>query len=58
MSWQVTTEKTGTKEEVEEFVKRYFEDYHPAGYGTRVESMYTKPDGSYYVKISRARSCD
>jgi hypothetical protein len=53
--------------EMENFIQSYFQEYHPAGYDTRVDSIKAVPiyfDGKfkgiikYEVTISRLDSCD
>ena len=37
---------------------KYFDEYHPAGYGTFVESMGKNEKGEWEAKITRSTSCD
>jgi len=48
---------TGSPEEVEIAIAKYFNCYHPAGYGTYITSDKTE-NGVRTVYISRYRSCD
>lgn len=62
MSWQVLVTLEVEAKDADKAIAEYMRDYHPAGYGTRVESItpYTDANGKQMkkIKISRARSCD
>lgn len=62
MSWQVSSTYEVKPEEVEKTIADYFRNYHPAGYGTRVESktpfVNDKGENMVRIKFTRARSCD
>lgn len=46
-----------TREQLQEQIDRYFRSYHPAGYGTDVESI-REENGVWKATVSRNRSCD
>jgi hypothetical protein len=39
-------------------IKKYFIQYHPAGYGTRIEVQHENRDGTVRVEIWRWASCE
>ena len=51
---------------LEDFIKSYFKEFHPAGYGTQIDEIKAKPihkNGEfkwieYEITISRLESCD
>ena len=55
-----------TAKEMEDFIKSYFKEFHPAGYGTQIDEIKAKPihkNGEfkwveYKITISRLESCD
>lgn len=50
---------TGSKEEVESDVERYFKEFIPAGYGTRVvQEPKDLGGGIWEAKLSRSSSCE
>ena len=51
------TLSSGSLEGLEELIVKYMYQYHPAGYGTKVDKRYEK-DGMFYADISRYSSCD
>lgn len=49
---------TGCRESVDRATQKIFNDYHPAGYGTRLKSLRKLDDGNTEVIIWRAASCE
>lgn len=40
-------------------IVKYFDEYHPAGYGTFVDEMYYNKDKQQWeAKVTRSTSCD
>lgn len=55
---QVKIDKTfPTMEQAEEFKEEYYNQYHPAGYGTTL-SVTKQDNGTYRVTGYRSSSCD
>ena len=60
------TKSFTTAQEMEDFIKSYFKEFHPAGYGTSIKEVEILPiydTGifqyiNYEVTLSRAESCD
>jgi len=51
-------EKTfDTEAQADEFIERYCQNYHPAGYGTWCRKV-PQSDGKVLIKTSRGDSCD
>jgi hypothetical protein len=48
----------GDKEEIEKWCEKLKGDYHPAGYGTRIEVCQGTQSDSWYAKYYRYGSCD
>lgn len=46
-----------TKARLKQKIKDYLADYHPAGYGTRVDKKYFR-QGMYHAELTRWNSCD
>lgn len=46
-----------TRAEAEQWRDKYYQNYHPAGYGT-VITISEEADGSFTAKGSRGTSCD
>lgn len=46
-----------TREAAEQFITRYLQDYHPAGYGTRFKEP-VQEGGHWSVSGYRYSSCD
>lgn len=53
-----TYEITGDIHGVLTMVRLCFEDWHPTGYGTRVQEIKMLDNGSYCAKVWRANSAD
>ncbi len=54
----VTVTFTGKARKVNSDVKRYFKDYHPCGYGTRIRKKTKNADGTITVIVERWYTCD
>ena len=50
---------SGTLDEVLARIKEVFAEWHPMGYGTRVQSIaHTYGEPPYQARIARSNSCD
>ena len=47
-----------TYKECAEKIKDYYNNYHPAGYGTWISGILQKDDGTFFAIGTRASSCD
>ena len=54
----IYTEFEGELKDVLNQVIRYFQDYSPSGYGTKIERTRVNPDGTVWVSVSRYSSSD
>lgn len=44
--------------ELETQIAKYFEQYHPAGYGTKIKVEPFETQGKWYCMLERFNSCD
>jgi hypothetical protein len=56
--WETKTTVNGPTQEVNTYIEKYFNDYHPSGYGTHVVSTHYHEDGRVTVILVRANCCD
>ena len=54
----IYTEFEGELKDVLNQVIRYFQDYSPSGYGTKIERCHDNPDGTVWDEVSRNSSSD
>lgn len=48
-----------TREELDEKVENYFNNFHPAGYGTTLDEVFYDEEADIWkAKLSRLSSCD
>ena len=47
-----------TREDLDAKIESVKQAYHPAGYGTYVQSEGLREDGTYWAVVWRASSCD